>query len=249
MLGAADWPRPRLAGRRWVRRALRVVETASGPRLVELGGLSPAGWVLPGWLDGPQVWEPERGVLWRCDPLSGAVRAWPAGDAASPWADPLRAATLALAGELGAPLPATYAWAALDAALLAGDTVRAGALGALEWAPAAGLPAGLVALGRAYASEAEPPWYWEYAWGDGFAAGRLARAALEWAIAWHGDPLAQAHLGYLLAAEGDWESAAAHWATAADGPEADGCWAGLAQAAERAGDAAAAAAAWRQVEG
>jgi hypothetical protein len=113
--------------------------------------------------------------------------------------------------------------------------------------PGAGVPPGLLPYVAAWRQGEEPPWWWDLEWGDGFAAGPVAIAALRNAIEWHDDVRAHYHLGCALAALGDWETSQVHWAVALDGPDGAAAARNLGLAAWHVvGDKAAAAAFYRQ---
>ena len=161
---------------------------------------------VPGWLGLP-VMTLAPGASWPR----------PTG---SPWADPLSAAELVLAGAWSGPLPSSYALAAVAALLSAGRQGEALALLDRPLAESPGVPPGLPPFVRAFVAGGEPPWRWEVEWGSGFARGRLARLALEYAVECHDDVLAHYHLGCVLADWGRWDQACTHWAAATEGTDA-----------------------------
>ncbi|MBI5830899.1 MAG: hypothetical protein HZB16_01135 [Armatimonadetes bacterium] len=161
---------------------------------------------LPDWLGLP--------------PLSLAPdETWP-GSTDSAWRSPALVAEQALRGDIDGPLPGSYALAGTAALLATGRNDEATALLALPLSEAPGIPPGLLPFVRAFVAGSEPPWRWELAWGAGFAHGRLARLALEYAVECHDDVLAHYHLGCVLANWGRWDQACVHWAAATDGPDA-----------------------------
>lgn len=130
--------------------------------------------------------------------------------------DPLLWAERRLVDRSTPPLSATAKLAAVALLVRFGDRTAALALLDDACGPAPGTPPGLLAYARAWVAEDDPG---EVEWGEGFAHRAEAIRILRYAVH-HSDydPQAHYHLACALAAGGDWESAAVHWAVASVGP-------------------------------
>jgi hypothetical protein len=240
---------PRLAPL-WLSRRLLRLEPG---QMVDIDPTQP---VEPG--DSPAWWEaagnPHRAAIgYRAsDPAAMARLRLRHGNLASArrWAadDPPLLAALDQPPTLLATVETTAQalWQA-EALLAAGRAAEAAALFQQPLQPSLGVPAGLLAWVVAWLRGDEPAWRWELDWGEGFAAGTVAIAALRYVVECHDDVLAHYHLGCALAGAGDWAAALNPWAVATDGPDAAAANRNLGLAAWRVlGDRAAAAAFYRE---